>query len=257
MLLCERDTTMVRLTIPGEVLLREARALLRQTQEIVENTRDAANGNCGNLRIGITGYYGYFSHSVKSDTVTIYRKHFPKVNVTLVDLSMEEEQTKALKEGRVHICFCFDFQPAQMRGVSHLAVAEMPIRAYMGTHHPLAHQEAVTLEDLAAHPLLEIGPFEKQTESLVEVFRNKGLEPSIVKRTNSVTSCMAMLATGDNVAMMPEMKVVTQNHKVLQLPIKDNVPGLQIRMYAIWRKNSSSPHVHNFIELLRQVVSRG
>jgi len=127
--LFERDTTKVRLTTTGEVLLPEARALLQQVQELVVATKDAAEGNQGRLRIG---FPGRFSHSFIPATVKAFRECYPKVDINLADLNIETEQPKAVEEGRIHVGFVFDTQLRHMSGVDHLLVADVPIWAFMG-----------------------------------------------------------------------------------------------------------------------------
>jgi len=247
--LLERDTAKVRLTVPGEVLLREARELLQHVDEIVEITKDASQGNRGRLRIGMPGS---FSYSFMPGVLRTFRQRFPKVDVSLLDLGVNEEQLDALEAGRIHIAFLYGFQPPRIKNTETLLMLDMPMRAVMSVKHPLAAMQEVSLADLAAVPLLAINRFNLQTRSLIDVFHKQKLTPKIIKKANSFNACITMLVAGEDVALLPEMRVMTQEPRLTLRPIKDQVPGLRLQVHAVWEKSDVSPQVLNFIELLRQ-----
>jgi len=247
--LFERDTTKVRLTVAGEVLLRETRELLQRMDEIVDITKDAAQGNRGRLRIGMPGA---FSYSFMPGLLKEFRQRHPKVDVSLLDLGVNDDQLDALEARQVHIGFLYGFQAPRIKNMEHLLVLDMPMRAVMSTRHPLAAQKEVSLAELAAVPLLSIHRYNLQTRNLIDVFHKEGLEPKISKKANSFTAAVTLLAAGEGVALLPEMRIMTQNPKLTLRPIKDQVPGLRLQMYAVWEKTDQSPHVLNFVNLLRQ-----
>jgi len=247
--LLERDTAKVRLTVPGEVLLREASELLQRMEEIVAITKDAAQGNRGHLRIGLLGFFTYsFMPGVLKD----FRQRYPKVEVLLLDMDVNQEQLDALESGRTHIGFFYSFGPLRLKNTEQLLILDMPIRAVMSARHPLAAKKEVSLAELAAVPLLDIRRYEPQTRHLEEVFHKKKLAPKSLAKANSFNAAMTILASGENVAMLPEMRLMTQNPKLTLRPIKDQVPGLRLQVYAVWQKTGASPQVLNFIDLLRQ-----
>ena len=247
--LCERTTSKVRLTPPGEVMLREARELLRQAQVMVDNTRDAAHGNRGRLRIGIPGS---FSHSFMPETLKAYRRHFPKVDITLLDFGVNEEQMEALEEGRIHIGFIYSFEPPRLKGMSWLLTIDMPMRAVVGLGHPLAALEQVPLTALASYPVLAIQRYEQQTSTLLARLHKAKIKPASIRKTSSFTACMAMLESNEGVALLPEMRIMLQNPRLALRPIKEAPPGLRLQLHAVWIKAGASQQVLNFIELLRK-----
>ena len=247
--LFERDTAKVRLTVAGEVLLRETRELLQHMDEIVDMTKDAAQGNRGRLRIGMPGF---FSYSFMPGVLRNFRRHYPKVDVSLLDLRVNEEQLDALESGHIHIGFFYAFEPLQIKNTEQLLTLDMPIRAVMSARHPLAAQEEVSLGELAGVPLLSIRQYEPETRSLAEVFYKHKLEPTITKKASSFNAAIMMMAAGEGVALLPEMRFMTQNPKLTLRPIKDQVPGLRLQVYAVWEKDDVSPQVLNFVKLLRE-----
>jgi len=252
--LCERDTVTVRLTIAGEVLLREGRVLLRHAQDVTDVTREAGLGYRGHLRLGIPGHY---SHRIIPNALNLYRERYPKVEVTMVDLSLNinEEQFKALEEGRVHVKFAYYFQPPHKKDTGHLLITELPMRVIMSAQHPLAALEEVALEKLTEYPVLAIQQYSQQTQFLVDLLHKKKIEVKDLRMTDSYNACAALLAAGEGVAMLPEMAIMTKNSSLAIRPIKE-VPELTLHVYAIWKKESASPHVLKFVETLREVVGQ-
>jgi len=247
--LLERDTTKVRLTVAGEVLQREARELLQRVEEIVEITKDAAQGNRGRLRIGMPGA---FSYSFMPGVLKDFRRRYPKMDVSLLDLGVNDEQLDALESGRIHIGFFYGFEPPSIFNTETQLILDMPIRAVMSARHPLAAQKEVSLADLAGIPLLAIHRYNLQTRSLVDVFNKLQLAPKTIKKANSFNAALTMIVAGEGVALLPEMRIMTQNSKLTLRPIKDQVPGLRLQVHAVWEKTDTSPQVINFIEMLRQ-----
>ena len=251
--LLERNTTKVRLTVAGETLLREARELLQRVEEIVNITREAAQGNRGRLRIGMPGL---FSYSFMPSVLKNFRQLYPKVDVSLMDLSVNAEQLDALESGQTHIGFFYSFGPLHIKNTEQLLILDMPIRAVMSARHPLAARKEASLAELAEVPLLDIRQYEPETRHLVEVFRKQNLEPKSLEKASSFNAAMMMMSSGDVVGLLPEMLIMAQNPKLTLRPIKDHAPGLRLQMYAVWEKTDLSPQVRNFVTLLRQAGVR-
>jgi DNA-binding transcriptional LysR family regulator len=251
--LFERDTTKVRLTVPGEVLLRESRELFAQVRRVLLATKDAAQGSRGRLRIAI---HGVFGENLVPELVRTYHKASPGVDVTLLDFTGNEAQLKALEEGQVHVAFVVAFQPPVIEGLEHLLAIDAPLRAVMSVKHPLAAAKQVTLEELAGAAFLGIQAYETQTQSLIAVFGRAKLQPKIIAKANTINSCIAMLASGKGVALLPELRMLTQDARLALRPIKDAPPGLRLHAYAVWKREGATPQVLNFVELLRQAGVR-
>jgi len=247
--LFERDTTQVSLTPPGETLLREARALFRHVGDLVHATREAARGERGRLIIGMPGAFG---HSFIPEALNLYRKQFPKVDVTLLDLPVNEEQLQAFENERIHLGFIYGFHPPGIKDMDELLVIDTPMHAVMSAQHPLASQKQVTLEQLAASPLLCIEQYKTQTQDLVALFRKKKLEPANLKPASSFNACITMMAAGEGVALLPKLRALAQNTKLALRPVKDPDPGLRLQVYAIWKKTDTPPQALNFVEQLRK-----
>lgn len=250
--LCDRNTSRVSLTIPGEVLMHESRRLLNSAQQLAETVIGAARGLNGILRVGIPGH---LCHCFMPDVIITYRNRFPKVDVTLMDIDSDQHHLDALEQGQVNVGFTFDFQSPSLENMNHLLAIDAPMCVLMGAQHPLASLPEVTLDKVAAYPWLSLQHFGRQTQSLLDLFRQKKLNPQVVKKANSLNACAAMLVSGDSVALLPETNMISHYPNLVLRPIKDSLPGLRLQIYALWKKNEASLHVHNFIEVIEEVTN--
>ena len=242
--LFERNTAKVSLTGDGELLMVKARDILRNAREMLDSLR-------GRLRIGLPG--GLFYHMLIPETLKIYHERFPKVEVALFEMDINDGQFQAVAEGRIHIGFMYDPRRVRLDAIEHLTVIDMPLCAVMGDQHPLASKKEVTMSEVAAYPLLTIEQYEPQTQRLLKLFRRKKLELTILQRTTSFNACYAMLAANLGIALMAENFVMTHNPRLAMRPIKDRYLDLRQRLHAVWKKESPA-HVRHFIELLGQTA---
>jgi len=247
--LCDRDSARVHLTVAGETLARMTRAFLPRVKESVEAVREAARGHRGRLRVGVPAR---LAESFIPDVLKTYHERYPRVDVSLVEIDMEEEQFKTVQEGRAHVSFAYEFQlPNLSKRFDRLLVSNAPLRATMAVHHPLVAQEEISLADLAQYPILASAAHGSQVRNMRAIFRRKKLETKPFK-INAYHAFITMLAAGEGVSILPGIRLIAFNPRLALRPIKDNIPGLRMQVYAIWEKKGVSPHIRNFVELLRK-----
>ncbi|MDR2982797.1 MAG: LysR family transcriptional regulator [Puniceicoccales bacterium] len=246
-----RDTKGVSLTIPGEVLLREARQLVQHAQGVIVAAQEAGNGKRGSLRIGSPGQLGYSFLPVCLET---YQKRFPEIDVTLVDLGIElqHQHVEAINRGDIQIGFVYGQEAVKQTGMVCALVVDTPTRVVMGSHHPLASLRSVPLEKLAGQNLLAIGDAKKRLhiENILSVLKTRGIKPGNLKAISSFEPFIAMLAGGLGVSLLPDMHSLAMVDGIVVRPIKESGPDLRLQLYVIWKATDRSPLVRNFIEVL-------
>lgn len=91
-------------------------------------------------------------------------------------------------------------------------------RAVLPQDHPLAKQEAVTLEQLAKYPFLVIE--EGNLSRPLEAFHEQELEPKIRLRVHDDYSILSMVENNLGVSILPELVLRKTNYQIAILPIK-------------------------------------
>ncbi|MDR1279936.1 MAG: LysR family transcriptional regulator [Opitutaceae bacterium] len=251
--LLERDTTRVRLTVAGEVFLREARRLLEQLQQMVTAAREAGQGRQGRLRIGNAGAISY---GFLPTCLNLFRERFPDVDVTLEELAFAEQHTTALRDGRIQIGFIFNPEEPRLVGLNHLQIVDTPFKVLVSDAHPFARRRRVSLRELEGEPLLAVGPpgSTGHAEHILALLRDRMIRPGPMKAVMSQEAFLAMVAGGQGVSLVPMARSISRDG-LSTVAFRENGPDLQFRLHAIWKADESSPLVKNFVEVLRHFRS--
>jgi len=251
--LLKRDTSVVRLTAAGEVLLREARELLEQQKQMETATKEAARGEGGSLRVGDPGY---FSYSFMRQALTGYHERYPKVDLSLVTLDPELEHPQALESGSIQIGFVYGPMLRFMKDIEHMLVVDTTLQAIMGATHPLAALKEVPLAKMTEYPLLTLQRYDSHLGTMLGFFQQKKLAPKVIKKVDGFTAYTVMLSAGKDVSIMPYMRIFELFPAVALRPIKDKGLDLRLELHAVWKKGDVAPQVRSFVEVLREAGVR-
>jgi len=248
--LCERDTSKVRLTKAGEFFQHQTREVLQQIQYTIDITKEAAKGFCGHLNLGIPGR---FSYGFFSSTLEAYKKQYPEVDITLTDIHIEEKQQQAVEKGTIDLGFSYSFQLSPLKKVNRLLVLDMPVRALMGKQHPLAAYKEIPLKELIKHPIYTVQSNGTQAQRIAVFLHKKRLQAEI-KNASTFDTFLTQLIAGSGVSLVPAFRILAMNTDLVMRPIKAFAadPMMRVQVYALWKKTNPSPHVLNFVEMLRQ-----
>ncbi|HVT74209.1 MAG TPA: LysR substrate-binding domain-containing protein [Lacunisphaera sp.] len=247
--LLERDTTRVRLTVPGELFLRDAREILALAQRATTTAGEAGAGRRGTLRIGNAGP---LSHGFMPACLQAFARKYPEVEVVLVEIDLNE-QAAAVKAGTIEIGFTL--RPKDAAGLGRHPVVDAPLRALLGTGHPLARQKVIALADLAGQRLLTIGgaKVSSHAELILRVFAGRGLKAPAPKPVNGYEAFLAMVASGQGVSLLHKTPSLGSIETLTTRPLKETGPDLRLQASAIWSAQPVAPIVANFLGVLRTI----
>ena len=249
--LLERDTVRVRLTMVGEVLLREAHSLLEHAHRMfIDIQRINARESEGVLHLG---HFGSFGQNLFAEALDAYKKRFPEQEIALTDMTAGDKQAEMLENDVIQVGFVFEEHIQRLMDVEHILVYDLPICAVMSRRHPLAVLDEVSLGDVVEYPLLSTARFHKR---LLDILARLGLGKAVARKirvSENLNACVSGLIAGRGVAVLPDVSVLKQNEKLAVRPIK-NLPGdLRLQIYAAWKGARATPRVVNFIEVLRGI----
>lgn len=255
--LFDRDTTQVRLTNAGEVLLAEARLILAHADRAIAQTREAARGRRGRL---IVGNVGPLTAGYMADCVTAYCARYPEVELELVDISPLHQLT-ALENHTIQV----GFVPAgtlRYLGpeVRHVPVLSTPLYVIVRDEHPLAAQRAIPFAELASEKLLFVSsdsPDLSHRRFVLDRFAARGLTPRQVREVKGVESLLAMVASGLGVSIIAGRPASMRMDRLVSRPLKDGGSDTRIEIHAIWLPGSAEPLAINFIDDFRRLTRAG
>jgi DNA-binding transcriptional LysR family regulator len=195
--LLERRANSVGLTPAGEVMLREARDLLRQAEQAVERVKAAGTG--GRLRIG---YAPSLAEGLMTPAVTNFTQAHPGTQVEMSDLSTGE-MLAGLEAAKLDVVVSVA-QERHTRGLHWTPLARLPWRLAVGSGHPLARSARVRPGALAGEPLLSFRrhDYPDYWAEVTAWLHRHGLRPRIAGEYDGGNSLLAAVAAGLGVALI-------------------------------------------------------
>jgi len=149
--LMKRSPRGVTLTAEGKLFLDEVRELLKRADESVEKVRALARGEYGELHVG---YAPSPTVEILPPALAAFQKAVPRVKVLLHDLS-SDELLAGLQNATLELAVMV-YQPngGQTAGIQFELLRTYPLCVPITAAHPFARLKSITLEMLAAEPLV-------------------------------------------------------------------------------------------------------
>ncbi|HEY0944649.1 MAG TPA: LysR substrate-binding domain-containing protein [Opitutaceae bacterium] len=248
--LMNRNTGGVALTDAGTVFLEEVRDILERVDMAVSAAREAEAGRGGRL---IIGNLGALSASFLPAALSTFRTKYPHVDVTLHEMALPD-QMAGLRAGTIQLAFTIDRQTAIPSDLECAEVLQSHVAVALGRDHPLARQTRVSLADLMSEQLLCVGEtvrHDLHQKRIERTFAARGIRHRPIKRVNSFESLIALVAGDHGVSFLLPFASSPGTENVVFRRIKEDGDDLEVRLLAVWRKNSGSQLARNFVDGLR------
>lgn len=251
--LLDRSRRAVRLTLAGELLAGEARAILTRTDAALQAARRAGQGEVGRLAIGYVASAAYTG--VLTTILGRFREAHPDVALEVTGMAMQQ-QLEAIAADRLDICFIRP--PVSLpAGVTSFPVLQEPIAIALPESHPEAARKAVRLAALAGETFITPEhaagvSFHRHT---VMACQAAGFHPRLGPQGRDFVTVASLVAVGLGVALVPQCVGRIRLPGVTYRPLED--AGVTAEMAIAHRRRESSPVVRRFIALARQSRLRG
>lgn len=245
--LLHRTKRKVELTEEGAVFLEQARLTLAQADKAVAMARQVSQAKQQMLRIGF----------VPVAEMKIFPYVLPNLRVQNPDLKIEllsmnnNDQMKAIKKGELDIAFTrHNFNSDEIE--SQFVLRE-PLIFILPKDHPLAKYERIPVK--ALNGIDFIIPAAEQSQNLHDMILNfaktNGIEFNIVQKADNILFNINSIGMGLGCTILPGyIAPLTMNNTIIR-PLDIELPYLDL--YVSYRKNSNSPSVDKFMELLTRV----
>jgi DNA-binding transcriptional LysR family regulator len=246
--LFRRERRGVALSAAGEVLLAEARLLLRDADLARDHVRESALGRRGRLRITMVGSAMLGRLPV---LLGAFREDNPAVAFTFRELG-SQVQLDALAAGESDIGF---MHPPQ-RVPEHLAqlvIERVPVVAAVPARHRLAARGRIRLDELADEPWIMMPRAESAAihDRIVAICRRAGFSPRVVQEAGHVHVRLGLVAAGFGVHLLQARWAREPFPGVAYL---DVAPQASLAIGCYWRRGDPNPLLSAFIARLRREV---
>jgi DNA-binding transcriptional LysR family regulator len=248
--LLERSRRRVALTAAGEVLLRDARALLGDLDRALETARRIGTGQAGRLRLSFVGSALY---GVVPDLLRAFSLERPDIELQLQERSTTE-QLAALAAGDLDIGFVR--APAAAEGLTSQTIMREPTVAALPGGHPLSTLKRIPVARLSTEPFV-LFPREQAPElhdAIMSAIAADGRLPRIVQEVAEMQTIIGLVASGMGVSLVPGSVQALARTGVVYRPVV-GAPRSDLAM--VTRRADTSPMVRAFAETARLLRDRG
>jgi DNA-binding transcriptional LysR family regulator len=247
--LFDRGKGTVRLTPAGEFLYGEAKRLLQQSEELVQQARRLSRAQRPELHVG---YIANVHARLVIESATAFRKAHPDVMVKVFD-STTAEQVAALKAGQMHLGFVGFPEGAVQQGLQVERIGSTYAVIALSRRHPLAATKPVPLIAFKDEPFVTINEhaFPGARQYVLKFCEEAGFTPRIVHEAVQPIDILNLVAIGEGVALVPERMRQPPHPGVVFCELAEPVPKAE--SYVAWRTGDSSPLVPDFIGIAKAI----
>ncbi len=236
-----------RVTEPGDHVLKSIEIIMREVGNLRRIGEQYAAQDSGTLSIATTHTQARY---VLPQPIAKLREAFPKVNVSLHQGSPDQVAKMVIDEvAEIGIA---TESLTQYTELITLPCYEWQHRLVLPLAHPLAGKVNITLEDLAAEPLITYHPSFTGRSKIDAAFAAKHLHPRIALEAIDSDVIKTYVRLGLGVGIVAEMAVKDDgtNNDLLTIPA-GNLFGVNVTRVAFKR----SAYLRNFIYTFAQLLS--
>jgi len=248
--LMKRSPRGVTLTAEGKLFLDEVRELLKRADESVEKVRALARGEYGELHVG---YAPSPTVEVLPPALAAFQKAVPRVKVLLHDLS-SDELIAGLQNGTLELAIMVPPAGEQTTGIQFELLLTYPLCVAITAAHPFARLKSITLEMLAAEPLVGLRrkDYPEYYHFIDRIFAPIRAKPRIAVECDSASSLITEVEAGRGISLAsPSFKLVA-GKRLLYRALTGTTEALSVGVVRAV-KGDVTPAGEKFCEILRKI----
>ena len=244
--LTKRDGRKFTLTPAGEYFYKRGKAVLRDVENIKNETVRIGSDDGLHLNIGyLSGYDG----AELPEAIMEFSKTYPEVIVTVFK-GTHEDLYHALQDGKASIALN-DQRRAFSDEYENFILGQSPAYIDFSASHPLAEKQIVTLEELNKYPCILVAT--KNTESIEQEFYGNyfGIGKQFIF-AESLDEARLTAMSGRGYILVESVKNKVRE-PLVRREIRRNDLSPIVRTYcAFWKKSNSNYYVEEFADILRK-----
>ena len=229
--LFERDRRQVLLTAAGEEVVKRARRVLVDTEDLLAVATRARDPFAGTFRVGVIPTIApYFLPEVTQILAATY----PQLRLVFRE-ERTEETVRGLWAGSLDAGIVA--LEADLGALDHAVIATDPFVVALPKDHALTKKKRIAQADLDDHEVLLLEDGHCFRSQALAVCAKAGAREMDLRAT-SLATLVQMVAGGDAVTLLPELAVSVENRRA-QLEIRPFASPIPSRTIAlVWRPQS-------------------
>jgi len=196
--LLERTAKSVRLTDAGRGFLEEARAILKQSEQAVQNARAIA----GKQELHV-GDWPLATGRIMPTLLRAYQQAMPTVQVNLHDWRFEKN-IAGVRDGQLQLAIIVP--PLKANALAGLQFQELfsgHVCLAVSSHHPFARRKSISIAEAVREPVIALltEKYPRYPEYLAAIFAGVKEKPRIVEEHDGWSGVFSAVAAGRGVAI--------------------------------------------------------
>ena len=241
-----------RVTEPGQQVLKAIEVIMREVNNLKRIGDEFSKQDAGTLSIATTHTQARY---VLPQPVALMRKRFPKVNISLHQGTPEQVAQMVIDE-TADIGLATE-SLAQFDELVTLPCYEWHHVAVMPAAHPLAQVERISLEHLAAEPLISYHPSFTGRTRIDQAFAARRLVPEVVLEAIDADVIKTYVKLGLGIGIVAEMAMRDEppGGELVSRPV-GHLFGQNVARIALKRGAYLRNFVYAFAEMMSDRLSR-
>ena len=244
-----RDKHHIELTMAGSVYLKEARAILKRSDEAMRLARMASKGFDGEISIGLISGFG------QSDCYEMLRgfhEAFPNIKLKFLRSTMSG-LLESLQRGECDVAF--SVQPRQniYGTLKHRYLKSYPIYCVMSPSNPLSEKKEITCPELFEENFIIMQPPGRARDEMDEmllVYERGGFLPQVIAVEPEPETILLMASLEMGISLLPEYIVRSyyKNEALCFVPMmKQDGTAETVDFEMIWTNAPVNPSVEKLL----------
>lgn len=241
-----RSSHSIRLTEAGEVMLPFARRTLNEAESCADRIHDLQKLLTGTLNIGVTHSFS----PILTESVISFMKMYPGIKLNIIYKQMNELMESLTKR---EIDFVLAFKPIQtLPEVKSHILFQNSLSAIVGSHHPLASREKISIAELEKYELA-LPSKGLQARNAFDCIVTDYSSLKIRIELNEVNTLLKLVRQTSLVTVLAEDSIYdVRDVKAVPIDVQDNqMTGCVHIMKGAYRKHS----MQEFIRLLTESLA--
>ena len=245
-----RDKHHMELTTAGKVYLKEAKAILKRSDEAIRLARMASTGMDGELSVGFISGFG------QSDCYELLRgfhEAFPNIKLKFLRNTMSGLM-EHLQKGECDIAFTVQPHQRVYENMNRQYIRSYPLYVAMSRNNPLAERKEIECKELKDQFFIIMQPAARSRDEMEEmlwVYQRGGFLPQVVAVEKEPETIMLMAALEMGVSLLPEyiVRPYSRNEELAIVPVmKSDGTAETLNFEMVWSAENANPSVENLLE---------
>ena len=245
-----RDKHHMELTTAGKVYLKEAKAILKRSDEAIRLARMASTGMDGELSVGFISGFG---QSDGYELLRGFHEAFPNIKLKFFRNTMSGLM-EYLQKGECDIAFTVQPHQRAYENMNRQYIRSYPLYVVMSRNNPLAEEKEITCKELKDQAFIIMQPAARSRDEMEEmlwVYQRGGFLPQVVAVEKEPETIMLMAALEMGVSLLPEyiVRPYSRNEELAIVPVmKSDGTAETLNFEMVWSTDNANPSVENLLE---------